>query len=84
MSAVELLPSAAKQVSALDRSIQRRLARRIEQLAVEPRGGDAVKLRGADDIWRTRVAAYRLLYRIDDDALVVLVIRVGHRREVYR
>lgn len=84
MYAVELLPSAAKQLSALDRSIRRRLARRIDQLATEPRGGDAVKLRGTDDIWRTRVGDYRVLYRLHDAVLVVLVVRIGHRREVYR
>jgi mRNA interferase RelE/StbE len=83
MFAVELLPSAARALSKLERSIQVRIARRIDRLAEDPRG-DAVKLRGADDIWRVRVGDYRILYRIEEDRLVVLVIRIGHRREVYR
>ena len=83
MYAVELLPSAAKALSRLDRSIQVRVARRIDRLAPDPRA-DAVKLRGVDDVWRTRVGDYRILYRFEDDRLVVLVIHIGHRREVDR
>lgn len=84
MDRVKLLPSAAKQLTALDGPVQRRIARRIDQLAAAPRGGNAVKLRGSDDVWRTRVGDNRVLFRIDDDALVILVIKIGHRREVYR
>lgn len=83
MYAVQLLPSAAKALSRLDRSVQVRVARRIDRLAADPRA-DAVKLRGAEDVWRARVGDYRVLYRIKDDRLVVLIIRIGHRREVYR
>ena len=83
MYAVEFLPSAAKALSKLERRTQVRIARRVDRLAVDPRA-DAVKLIGADDIWRARVGDYRILYRIEDDRLLVLVIRIGHRREVYR
>lgn len=44
----------------------------------------AQKLRGADDIWRIRVGDFRILYSVDDERLLVLVIRIGHRRDVYR
>jgi mRNA interferase RelE/StbE len=83
MYAVELLPSAAKALSRLDRSVQFRIARRIDRLANDPRPG-AFKLSGNHDVWRVRMGDYRILYRIEDDRLVVLVIRIGHRREVYR
>ena len=83
MFAVELLPSAARTLSKLERPIQVRLARRIDRLATDPMVG-AVKLRGADDVWRVRVGDYRVVYRIELDRLVVLIIRIGHRREVYR
>ena len=83
MHAVELLPSAAKALTKLERAVQVRIARRIDRLAEDPRA-DAVKLRGTDDVWRVRVGDHRVLYRIDDDRLVVLVIRIGHRRDVYR
>lgn len=83
MYAVELLPSVAKGLSKLERSVQVRIARRIERLAKDPRA-DAMKLRGADDVWRVRIGDYRILYRIEDERLVVLVIRIAHRREAYR
>jgi mRNA interferase RelE/StbE len=83
MYAVELLPSAAKALEKLEPVDRRRVASRIDRLADDPRAG-AVKLRGADDIWRARVGAYRILFRIEDDRLVVLVVRIGHRRDVYR
>ncbi len=84
MYAVEFLPSAAKTLSNLDDAVRRRIARRIDRLAVEPRGGGAILLRGAEDVWRCRVGDYRILYRVEDERLVILVIRIGHRRDVYR
>jgi mRNA interferase RelE/StbE len=83
MYAVELLPSAAKALEKLEAAARRRVARRIDRLAEDPRG-DAVKLRGAEDIWRARAGDYRILYRIEDARLVVTVVRIGHRRDVYR
>ena len=83
MYAVEFLPSAAKALAKLDRPIQLRIARRLDRLAVEPRA-DAAKLRGASDIWRVRIGDYRVIYQIEDGRLRVLVIRIGHRRDIYR
>jgi mRNA interferase RelE/StbE len=82
--AVEFLPSAARTLLNLDDRVRRRIGRRIDRLAAEPRGGGAIKLRGADDVWRARVGDYRILYRVEDERLVILVIRIGHRRDVYR
>jgi len=83
MHAVGLLPSAARELTKLDPAIRRRLARRIDRLAEDPRA-DATKLRGADDTWRARVGDYRILYQVHDERLLILVIRIGHRRDVYR
>ena len=83
MYSVEFLPSAARALEKFDRAVQRRIGRRIDRLAADPRAG-AVKLRGADDVWRARVGEYRILYSIADERLVVLVIKVGNRRDVYR
>jgi mRNA interferase RelE/StbE len=83
MYSVEFVPSAARALAKLDRAVQRRIARRIDQLATDPHA-DAVKLRRADDVWRVRVGDYRVLYAIKDARLVVLVIKIGHRRDVYR
>lgn len=83
MYAVEFLPSAARVLSKLEPPVRRRIARRIDRLAEDPRG-DAVKLRGVDDVWRARAGDYRILYQVEDDRLRILVIRIGHRRDVYR
>jgi mRNA interferase RelE/StbE len=82
--AVELLPSAARELAKIGRPIQHRIAGRIDRLSLEPRGGGAIKLRGPGELWRVRVGDYRIVYRIEDERLVVLIIRIGHRREVYR
>ncbi len=84
MYTVEFLPSAARELMKLDVAVQRRLARAVDRLADAPRPTGAVKLRGADDIWRLRVGDYRILYRLEEDRLVVLTVKVGHRREGYR
>jgi len=82
--AVEFLPSAAKSLSGLEPTVQHRIARRIDRLAEDPHAG-ATKLRGTDEVWRVRVGDYRVLYQIEtDERLVVLVIKIGHRRDVYR
>ena len=83
MCAVEFLPSAARALAKLNRAVRRRIGRRIDGLAADPRAG-AVKLRGADDVWRARVGDDRILYVIEDQRLVVVVVRVAHRREAYR
>jgi mRNA interferase RelE/StbE len=82
--AVEFLPSAARQLAKLDRSVQRRIARAIDKIATEPRGAHSTKLRGADDVWRVRAGDYRVLYKVHDDRLLILVVAVGHRASVYR
>jgi mRNA interferase RelE/StbE len=56
----------------------------MEGLADDPRPHGAKKLVGADRTYRIRVGDYRIVYEIGDEVLVVLVIRVAHRREAYR
>lgn len=56
----------------------------IDALAEEPRPSGVRKIRGADDLYRIRVGDYRVVYQVKDDVLVVLIIRVRHRRDVYR
>lgn len=56
----------------------------IEILAATPRPAGAVKLAGGDGEWRIRTGDYRIVYEVHDGMLVVLVVAVGHRREIYR
>lgn len=81
---IELKPSAAKALSNLPRSLQRRIAAKIDSLAMTPRPPGVKQLSGPERLYRVRSGEYRILYQIQDDVLVVLVIRIGHRREVYR
>ena len=60
-----------------------RVIRAIEGLATDPRSQGVKKLRRRE-AWRLRVGTYRVIYEIDDDDLIVLVIRIRHRREAYR
>ncbi len=60
-----------------------RVARAIDGLQREPRPPGCQKLVGAD-AFRVRVGDYRILYEIDDEAALVLIVTIGHRREVYR
>ncbi len=82
--AVELTPAARRQLRKLDPPIQRRIAARIDALAEDPRPDGVVKLTDIDPpAYRVREGDWRIVYRIEDDALVVVVVRVGHRSEVY-
>jgi len=82
---VELSPVAARQLKKLDRPIQIRILGRIEKLESEPRPSNATIIKGTDDtLYRVREGDYRIIYTIEDDRLIVLVVRIGHRSEVYR
>ncbi len=77
-------PSADKALSKLPLDAQRRIVTAVDALAIEPRPHGVVKLTGDDDLWRVRVGEYRIVYEIHDGRLIVLVLRVAHRRDVYR
>ena len=81
---IELAPSAARQLKKLDIAARRRIQAAIETLAAEPRPTGAKKLVGGDGEWRVRTGDYRIVYEIHDGVLLVLVVAVGHRREIYR
>ena len=81
MYQVRFHPSAARELERLDARMRRRIELAVDRLAEEPRGDEAVKLRGAEDLWRLRIGDYRVVYQILDAVLLVLVIRVRHRRE---
>ena len=81
---IELSPAAVRQLRKLDRVAQRRVQAAIELLATEPRPGGAKKLVGGDGEWRVRTGDYRIVYEIHDGVLLVLVVAVGHRRDIYQ
>ncbi|WP_372735010.1 type II toxin-antitoxin system RelE/ParE family toxin [Nocardioides sp.] len=80
---VEVAAAAVRQLRKLDRPAQRRVQAAIELLALEPRPSGTTKLVGGDGEWRVRTGDYRIVYEIHDNVLLVLVVAVGHRREIY-
>lgn len=81
---IEFTAAAAKQLGKLDRQTRRRIQAAIELLAETPRPPGAKKLVGGDGEWRVRTGDYRIVYEQDDGRLIVYVIRIGHRRDVYK
>lgn len=79
---VLILPSAQKQLSKLPNAIASRIEDKLLELEADPRPPGCKKLRGRD-AWRTRIGDYRAIYEIHDGKLIVTVITIGHRREVY-
>ena len=85
MASYKLLikPSAAKELEALPKKDRQRIVTKIRSLSVEPRPPGCEKLSG-HDLYRVRQGNYRVLYTVQDADLVVVIITIGHRREVYR
>ena len=81
---IELSPSAARELRKLDPAARRRVQAVVELLADDPRPPSATRLVGGAGEWRVRTGDYRVVYAIEDDVLLVLVVRIGHRRDVYR
>lgn len=78
------LAPAARQLRKFDPQVRRRIQAALELLATESRPPAATRLIGGAGEWRVRTGDYRIIYEIHDDQLLVLVLRVGHRRDVYR
>ena len=81
---IEVSSTAEKQLSALQRDDQVRIADAIGKLADNPRPPGCRKLRDYSDVYRIRVGVFRILYSIEQDRLLILVLKIGHRRDVYR
>ena len=81
---VTLAPAAARQLRKLDPPARRHIQATLELLADNPRPPAATQLVGGSGEWRVRTGNYRVAYEIEDDVLLVLVLAVGHRRDVYR
>ena len=79
---LEIKSSAQKELDALDDALFSRIDRKILALTENPRPPACKKLRGYKDQWRIRVGDWRVLYVVDD-AKLVSITRVAHRREVY-
>lgn len=79
---IRFLPSVRKDLRGIPRPAVRRILAAIDQLAEHPRPPASKKLTGLD-LYRIRVDVYRILYEIHDYELIIAVVKVGHRRDVY-
>ncbi len=81
---VILKPSAKRALDNLPTKGKVRVIEELERLAQNPRRHGVIKLEAETDLYRVRVGSYRAVFTIEDEQLVVLVLKIGHRREVYR
>jgi mRNA interferase RelE/StbE len=79
-----IMPTAEKSMDKIPLPVRRHIADAIEELRSDPRPTGVVKLAGDENLWRIRIGNYRVVYEIHDDRLVVLVLRVAHRKDAYR
>ncbi len=82
--AVELSAAAERQFKGLDRQARASVQGTLDLLATNPRPPKATMLVGGTGEWRARVGDYRVIYEIHDRQLLVLVVTIGNRRDVYR
>lgn len=80
---IELTKTVARDLMAVPKLMLKRLDTCIVSLADDPLPPGVKKLKNSDGLYRVRVSDYRIIYRIEQDILTVLVVKIGHRREVY-
>ncbi|MCX4971373.1 MULTISPECIES: type II toxin-antitoxin system RelE/ParE family toxin [unclassified Streptomyces] len=84
--AFEFTAAARRQLRTVDQTTALLILHALSRLGDDPYRDDAdvKKLSGHDDLYRLRVGTYRIAYTIDDGKLIILVVEVGHRRDIYR
>ena len=81
---IEFLKTASKELAKLPRDIQKRIALKIDLLISDPYPNDAKKLKNGNGHFRIRVGDYRIIYKIENENLIILIIKIAHWREVYQ
>lgn len=81
---IEFKSSAKKELAKLPKSIAEKIVVSIKSLADNPRPDGCKKLKGAESVYRIRINDYRVVYSIIDQCLIIQVIKIGHRKEVYQ
>jgi len=80
---LEFRPRALRDLKGLPQNVQRRILEPIENLADDPRPPGVKKLSGTEDLYRIRVGDYRVIYQIRDKERLVVIVRIGHRGDIY-
>jgi mRNA interferase RelE/StbE len=81
---IELKPAAIRGLAKLPKDVQKSIRSRIDALAKNPFPSDMKKLESEENFYRIKVGDYRIIYQTHKKILLVLVVRIGHRKEVYR
>jgi len=81
---IEFKPRAIKQLKKLPTDIITKVSKKIDELAETPRPGNCKKLTDSAHSYRIRIGDYRVVYSIYDDHLVIQVIKIGHRKDIYK
>ncbi|MFA6224097.1 MAG: type II toxin-antitoxin system RelE/ParE family toxin [Desulfomonilaceae bacterium] len=81
---IQIIPSALKELIRLPKRNQKRVDFQILSLATQPRPNGAKALIGLEQFYRLRVGDYRIIYKVQDQDLLILVTKIGHRKDVYR
>ena len=81
---VELRPSVLKRLRSIPRKDLRRLKIKIEEIALNPPDHRSTKMKGENPFHRVRSGHYRIIYEIQENRLVILIVRIGHRKDVYK
>ena len=81
---ITLTKAAARELAAVPKPVLKRIDACITGLANDPLPPGVKKLKNSNGMYRVRVSDYRIVYRIEQEVLVILIVRIGHRREVYR
>ena len=81
---VRIAPAARHEIKRLSKQNQRRVVAVMQGLAVNPRTHGYTPVEGFDGLFKVRVGDYRVIYKIEDEELLVVIVRVRHRSDVYR
>ena len=81
---IKIAKSAFNRLKQLPEDIKTRLIKTINGLSTDPRPDNCVPIKGKKNAYRIRKGNYRIIYTINDDYLLILIIRIGHRKDIYR
>jgi mRNA interferase RelE/StbE len=81
---VKVKRSAVKALKKIPKADQKRIAVKIDSLAEDLPNPDTTKMKGNNPFHRIRVGEYRIIYEIQEDILLILVVKIGHRKDIYR
>jgi mRNA interferase RelE/StbE len=81
---IEISKTAEKQLKKIDKLHQIRIVDAILQLSINPAPFGSKKLAGFDDVFRIRIGNYRVIYSLEGKKLLIIVLKIGHRKDVYR